>query len=191
MPPLTIVLPTARKVDLHVHDEAGRMLRLQEIRTTGSTGRSYRGWSAAPGLAVFEQLPREPLVIEVIVGLCRWTRPIGADDLEATLVLPVHGTLVTSFTPEELPAEADSLVLLVDARDGSEPLRVDDWFPFREDAPGPFTVETDLLPGLYRAVVLWSGEPEIEDGEPIETVLLPARDVAVEAGRTTTLSPRR
>ena len=191
MPALTIVLPTARKVDLHIHDEAGHRLRLREIKTIDSAGRSYRGWSAAPGLAVFEQLPREPRELAVTVGLRHWTQPIGADDLEATFVLPAHGTLVASFTHGELPAEADSLVLLVDARDGSEPLRVDDWFPFREDAPGPFTVETNLLPGTYRTVVLWSGEPENKDGEPIEAVLLPAREVTVEAGRTTTLSPAR
>lgn len=155
----------------------------------GEPGR-FRFWTA-PGAAYVSTLNIPSGLAMLRARLDEdFTDPDGRGGRAAwSFALPPHGTLAASVTNGELPPDVEYLVLLVDPLDCSEPVRLEDWLPFREDAVGPFTLETDLLPGTYRISLLSAPEPEGE--ELTLAVLLPERSVTVEAGETVTFSPER
>jgi hypothetical protein len=183
-----VTLVRARTIELAVHEESGRGLRIESARAVAEDGLAYRAdHSEVPGRRVFGSVPDAALELQVRVGLELYPLHVDEGVLEAELVLPDHGVLHAEVSRATLgPADAD-IVLRVSSRDGSAQVETERWIV--PGAEGPFPLSMDLLPGSYHAELLARVSSEDEELDGAEVRLRPPREVTIGVGETTRIAP--
>lgn len=181
---LELSLERARPLELRLVDASGQPLVARSVRLRGPDGWSYARRDPPSGLVSFRRAPIAPLEATIVVGTRTYTETIEAEVEEAEIALPAHGGLrVVVAEPPPLTRKDGLLRLLVrePSGEGSLELRLS----YSRDGAGPFTLETDLLPGDYALELdlLEHTENAREGDEPLVRPL-ERREVTVTAGET-------
>ncbi len=164
---LDVQLEQARSLSVKVVDEHGDPMEFESLSATDGEGLTIRpGWTDEHSLT----LPMRPFEVSVTIGARSWTEWAGFDQVELTVVVPVHGKLEVAI-PEQpaAPFQDSRLEMRVQGSAGEVELHRS----FNDRIAGGISLEQMLLPGTYELEVLLEEDDvtSTAGGEPMQRVL--------------------
>ena len=152
----TIRLARGHRLVVRVRDEAGRVVRASSVRGRIGDGREPVRARPLGDDHELRDLPDVTVVVVARVGGVEYTTSASASDGEATVTVPVHGSVALHVDPALLGTGRSVMF----SRPGTPPLRRRVRLP-ASDAALPVIVET-LLPGSWEAT-LRDGDRSLAD----------------------------